>query len=136
MSEPRRGDEGAMAVEVVLLVPVLLLVVLLIVAMGRYVSAEGDTAAAARDAVRAATLARDPAGALAAARSTATAALPAGLVCAPANLEGQFVPGGTVTVRLDCQVSWDQLGLIGLTGSAAVHGSASAPVDVYRRSDT
>ena len=49
-----------MAVEVVMLVPVLLLVMLLVVAMGRYVSAQGAVAAAARDAVRSASSSGTP----------------------------------------------------------------------------
>ena len=41
-----------MSVEMIVLVPVLLMVVLIAVAGGRYVSAEGMTRAAARDAAR------------------------------------------------------------------------------------
>lgn len=131
----RRGprDAGSMAVEVVVLVPVLLLVMLLVVAMGRYVSAQGAVAAAARDAVRTATLERDPQSALDAARATARDVVPDTVVCAPAVLDGAFVAGATVSVRLDCRVSWDSLGLIGLTGTAEVCATSSAPIDLYRR---
>ncbi|WP_200829752.1 TadE/TadG family type IV pilus assembly protein, partial [Cellulomonas algicola] len=74
MGRTARGDDrGSMAVEVVVLIPVLLLVALLVVAAGRYASAEGEAEAIARDAVRAATLERDGASALAAARATAAA---------------------------------------------------------------
>ena len=45
-----------MAVEVVILAPVLLMFVMLVVAGGRYVSVQGDIEAAARDAARAASL--------------------------------------------------------------------------------
>ena len=47
-------ERGSMSVEMIVLVPVLLMVVLIAVAGGRYVSAEGMTRAAARDAARAA----------------------------------------------------------------------------------
>ena len=69
-------DRGSMAVEIVVLVPVLLAMLFLIVAFGRYVSAEGDTQAMARDAVRAATLERDRDSAVAAARAVAASAVP------------------------------------------------------------
>ena len=71
-----------MSVEMIVLVPVLLMVVLIAVAGGRYVSAEGMTRAAARDAARAASLERSSASAAAAASAalaraqTASAAVP------------------------------------------------------------
>ncbi|MBO3085518.1 TadE/TadG family type IV pilus assembly protein [Cellulomonas fengjieae] len=122
-----------MAVEIVVLVPMLVLVMVLIVAFGRYVTTEGDAQAAAREAVRAASLQRDEPSALAAAQSAAQASTPDSLVCAPAELRGAFVAGGTVTVELACTVSWSNLGLIGLTGTADVTASSSAPLDLYRR---
>lgn len=131
----RCDDSGAMAVEVVILVPLLVMIMVLVVAFGRYVSAEGDSQAAAREAVRAATLERDPASAAVAAQATATAMLPASLSCQPAVLSGDFAPGGTVTVELTCAVSWENLGLIGLSGTAEVRGTSSAPLDTYRRTD-
>ena len=59
MAERRAVDRerGAMAVEVVLLAPVLVAFVILVVAMGRYVSVRGDVEAAARDAARAGSVA-------------------------------------------------------------------------------
>lgn len=127
------ADRGSMAVEIVVLVPSLLLVLMLVVALGRYVTVEGDAQAAARDAVRAATFERDAVSAVAAARSTADASLPDAYACAPAQLEGAFVAGGTVTAVVACEVPWTNLGLIGLQGSASVEGRASAPLDQYRR---
>ena len=50
----RRDERGSMAVEVVILAPVLLMFVMLVVAGGRYVGVQGDIEAAARDAARAA----------------------------------------------------------------------------------
>lgn len=134
MSEARRrGDEGSMAVEVVLLVPALLMVMLLVVAFGRYTTAEGDVQAAAREAVRAATLQRDAVSARAAAQLAADAVLPATLECRPVELAGDFAPGRTLSVRVSCDVSWADLGLIGLSGVATVSGESAAPLDTYRR---
>ncbi len=134
MSEAgRRGDEGSMAVEVVLLVPALLMVMLLVVAFGRYTTAEGDVQAAAREAVRAATLQRDEASALAAAQRAADAVLPDTLTCRPVVLSGEFAAGRTLSVEVSCDVSWSNLGLIGLRGVASVSGQSTAPLDTYRR---
>lgn len=122
-----------MAVEVVLLVPLLVMMMFLVVAFGRYVSAEGEAQAMARDAVRAATLERDPESARLAAQEMAAGAAPASLVCDPAELRGAFVQGGQVTVDVECTVSFEDLGLVGLPGRAAVHGSSTAPLDQFRR---
>ena len=128
-------DHGAMAVEIVILVPMLVMIMVLVVAFGRYVSAEGVVQAAAREAVRSASLERDAASALLAARGAAAAVLPDTVSCLPAELVGDFVPGGTITVELTCEVSWENLGLIGLGGSAQVDATSSAPLDVYRRTE-
>lgn len=133
MPAAARGDRGSMAVEVVILIPMLLMVVMLIVAFGRYVSAEGVTEAAAREAARAASLERDVTSARAAAAAAASSSLPANLSCGPATVTGAFVAGGIITVDLTCQVSWQNLGFIGLGGSVAVSGSSSAPLDQFRR---
>lgn len=122
-----------MAVEVVILVPALLMIVVLVVAFGRYVSAEGQAQAAVREGARAATLARDADSARAAAQSAVAAVVPESLTCDPAQLSGAFVAGGTITVTVRCDVSWRSLGLIGLSGTAEVRASSGAPLDLYRR---
>ena len=127
------AERGSMAVEIVLLTPLLVMMMFLVVAFGRYVSAEGAAQALARDAVRSATLERNGEAALAAARSMAAAAEPANLSCAPAELHGAFVKGGQVTVDVECTVSFRDLGLIGLPGEADVTASSTAPLDEYRR---
>lgn len=130
----RRGDDtGSMAVEIVVLIPVLVMVMVLVVAFGRYVNAEGDVQAVAREAVRAATLERDETSAREAAQAAATAMVPDTVTCAPIVVTGDFVPGGLVTVDISCQVPWDNLGLIGLSGSGAVNATSTAPLDLYRR---
>ncbi|MBO0923874.1 pilus assembly protein [Cellulomonas sp. zg-ZUI199] len=126
-------DRGSMAVEVVVLVPLLVLMMFLVVAFGRFVSAEGAAQAMARDAVRAATLERSGDAALAAARAMADAAAPDSLRCEPAELTGDFVAGDLVTVEVRCRVSFSDLGLVGLPGSADVTGSSTAPLDTWRR---
>jgi Flp pilus assembly protein TadG len=122
-----------MAVEIVLLAPVMMAFMMLVVAGGRYVAVRGDIEAASRDAVRAATLERTASAAQAAAEDTANAALQDVGRCQGAVLTGDFVSGSTITVTVTCDVSYDGLGLIGLPGSKTVTISSSAPIDKYRR---
>jgi Flp pilus assembly protein TadG len=123
-----------MAVEVVVLVPVLFAFILLIVAGGRLVMAQGEVDSAARDAARAASIARSKGEAQAAANRAVAATINLGGNCEPVSLTGtQFVAGGQVTVNVQCRVSFSDLGLIGLPGSLPVRGESVAPLDVYRR---
>ncbi|NEA31505.1 pilus assembly protein [Streptomyces sp. SID13031] len=122
-----------MAVEIVLLAPVMMAFMMLVVAGGRYVAVRGDIEAASRDAVRAASLERDVGTAQAAAVDTAIAALQHPDQCQDPELSGNFVSGGMITVTLTCEVSYDGLGLIGLPGTKRITISSSAPIDVYRR---
>ena len=132
-TERRRRERGTMAVEIVLLAPVMMAFMMLVVAGGRYVSVRGDIEAASRDAVRAATLERTESDAEAAAANIAAASLQKAGDCSGATLSGDFVSGGMLTVTISCQVSYDGLGLIGLPGSKTVTISSSAPIDQYRR---
>jgi TadE-like protein len=54
-----RSDCGSMAVELVIAGPALVLLLLLVSASGQWLNLTGDVSAAARDSVRAASLARD-----------------------------------------------------------------------------
>ena len=126
-----------MAVEVVILAPVLMAFVLLIVAGGRYVAVKGDMEATARDAARAASLERGYGAAYAAADDVRVRSIDKNTTCQPVDMGGSnFVAGGMVTVRMDCRVSYDGLGLIGLPGSIGVDATSSAPLDCFRRTDS
>lgn len=129
----RRGDRGSMAVEMVLMTPVLMAFVMLVVAFGRYVSVQGDIEAAARDAARAASLAPTWGEAQSAARSTITASLDDDTTCNVVDVGGTWEPGGDVSVSLRCSVSMSGLGLIGLPGNVGVDADSSVPLDPYRR---
>ncbi|WP_240755601.1 TadE/TadG family type IV pilus assembly protein [Nocardioides iriomotensis] len=133
MRRPLRRDEsGSMAVEVVILTPVLMMFVMLIAACGRYVAVQGDIQATARDAVRAASLERTVDAAHVAATRIVQQSLDDGTTCRPLGLSG-FAAGGVVRVDLDCEVSYRGLGLIGLPGSVRVQTMSQAPIDIYRR---
>lgn len=129
----RRSEDGSMAVEMVLLAPVLLSFVLFVVMCGRYVAVRGDVDAAARDAVRSASLQTSWGDAQAAARSTVDRSLDSQTTCRVPDLRGEWAAGGTLTVDLTCKVSFRGLGLIGVPGEATVSASSSVPLDPYRR---
>ncbi len=129
----RAAERGSMAVEVVLMTPVLVAFLLLVVSFGRYVAVRGDVESATRDAVRAASLERSSPAAAQAARRTAAASLTGRMSCGPAVLSGGFNAGGMVTATLTCSVPLSDLGLLGLPGSVQVQASSSAPLDLYRR---
>jgi Flp pilus assembly protein TadG len=124
-----------MAVEIVILAPVMLAFMMLVVAAGRLVAVKGDLEAAARDGARAASLERDVSTAQSRAGAVVTASLDAQTTrCTGTSLGGSdFVSGGFVRVSLDCQVSYAGLGLIGLPGSVSVKATSAAPIDRYRR---
>lgn len=122
-----------MAVEMVLITPVLFAFVLLIVAFGRLVSVQGDVESAARDAARAASLAPTKAQAGTAARSTLAASLDDDTVCAnpDVNLD-RWEPDGVVTVTLNCTITMSDLGVPGLNKQVAVDATSAVPLDPYR----
>lgn len=130
----RAADErGSMAVEVVLMAPVLVAFLLLVVAFGRYVAVQGDMEAAARDAAREASLQFSSAAASNAARNVVTQSLDDGTTCTQINVGGSWKPGGEVVVRMHCTVSLSGLGLIGLPGSVGIDTESAVPLDPYRR---
>jgi Flp pilus assembly protein TadG len=120
-----------MAVEVVILAPVLMMFVMLVVAGGRYVGVEGDIQAAARDAARAAALESTSGAAEQAARATVAASLD-GSDC-QVGYNADFRPDGTVSVRITCDVPYGDLALIGLPGHVTIDTESHVRLDPYRR---
>lgn len=128
-----RGDQGSVAVELAIAIPMLVLVVLIVAAtfvMGR---ATVDVNSAAAAGARAASLARNGNAATSAATSAARANL-AGR-CARLSIDvatGGFRRGGQVRVTVSCTVTTRGLTGIGLPGSSTFKASATSPIDVYR----
>lgn len=122
-----------MAVEIVILAPLLMLFVLLIVMFGRYVAVRGDIDAAARDAARAASLQVTHAEGLASARVVVRESLDSQTDCSRIAMSDEWGPGETVTVRLTCRVSYEGLGLLGVPGSTQIEAESRVPLDPYRR---
>jgi Flp pilus assembly protein TadG len=130
------GDQGSVAAELVLLTPLLFLILLLAVAAGRLVLARLEVDSAARQAARAASLARDPAAAAADATATAESALASQhLTCSPLAISpdlSDFTPGGQVTVQVSCTVSLGGLSLLRLGGAETLTSAFTSPVDMFR----
>ncbi len=132
------ADEGSMSVEIVLLTPVLILFMLLVVACGRYVDLMGELQATTRDAARAASIQRSAGEAQLAAVEIVQEGLSDRANCGPVQVNYQPGPPdnravlGRVTTELSCTVSYDDLGLLGLPGSATLTTSSHAPLDAFR----
>lgn len=131
MSRLRRNECGSMAVEVVILAPILMMFVMLVVAGGRYVSVQGDIEAAARDGARAASLQDTRGEAKQAALSTITSSLD-GSDCAIGYNDANWGPDGSVSVTLRCRVPYDDLGLLGLPGGVTIEAESHVRLDPYR----
>ena len=131
------GQRGSMALELVLLAPVIVLVVWLfgIYAL-RLAVANGDIEAATRDAARSASIARSATAARqAAAASAATSLAASRRVCSSVQVAvstADFQAGGTVTVTVTCAISRNDLTPLGPGGVKDIRQAYTAPVDPYQ----
>ncbi len=125
----RPGTElGSMTVEFVILAPVMLLLMLFLVLCGLVIEAHGKVDGAARDAVRAASIARTAPEAQANALQAARGDLRRSCSATPATRVTGFGPASTqVVVRVTCQVDLRFISF----GSITVTGSAVAPLDTF-----
>jgi Flp pilus assembly protein TadG len=120
------GERGSLAVEFVILAPLLIGLMLFLVLAGRVVEAHGQVDGAARDAARAASVARSAADAQAAADQAVTDDVGVQL-CQPPEVRG-YAPGSTaVVVTLHCTVNLTFVS----GGTMAVTGYAVAPLDQF-----
>jgi hypothetical protein len=124
-----------MAVEIVIMAPVLVAFMLFVVALGRMVWIRGELESAARDAVRAASLERNAAAGENAADAVVDQQVGGTTECPVGELSGDFAAGGTITYSMVCIVDFEDLGLIGLPGSTEFTFSSDAPLDEFRRTD-
>jgi Flp pilus assembly protein TadG len=132
-------DDGSVTLELAIVTPALLLILLLVIAAGRLSSAHGQTEEAARDAARAASLARDSSSAQANAEAAARASLAdQHLSCASlsVSINGNYdSPAGTpaaVTATVGCQVALSDLAPLPVPGSRQVTASYTSVLDTYR----
>ena len=135
------GDRGSMSVELVVIAPALALLLLLVGAGGRWVESHGAIDGAARDAARAASVARTAGDAVSLAQQSADADLAASGWCDGGTVavgvtgfppDGAVVqPGDAVTVTVSCNVNMSPFTLLGFSAAAPVTGTAVAPLDPF-----
>ena len=124
-SERGEGLVAGLIVLAGVLVPLMFIVPL----FGRIETSRLAVQQAAREAVRAATLAPDAAQAQSAAQQAAATARSQTGVSLHLTLSGRFARGGTLTANTSTSVP---LGTIAGLGTIDVRGQASAPVGQYR----
>jgi Flp pilus assembly protein TadG len=130
-------QRGSTSLELVLVTPALVLLLLLVVAGGRIEQARGQIDGTAREAARAASIARTTTGARTAATELASRRLAdQGLTCGSLTVvtdTTDFHAGGSVTSTVRCSVDLSDLIGLGVPGSRVLTASATEPIDVYRR---
>lgn len=135
------AERGSISVELAVLAPALALLLLLVAAGARVVEVQGHIDGAARDAARAASIARSYGQAVAAAQQAAQADLGTTSLCTP-NTVGVQVAGypavavaipvpGAVTVTVTCQVNMSPFKALGFGVTKSFTGQAVAPLDPF-----
>jgi len=136
-----RSQRGSISVELAVLAPALALLLLLVAAGARVVEVQGHIDGAARDAARAASIARSYGQAVAAAQQAAQADLGTTSLCTagtvgtqvagyPAVPLGAATPGA-VTVTVTCQVNMSPFTALGFGVTKGFTGQAVAPLDPF-----
>jgi Flp pilus assembly protein TadG len=136
MSRHSRDDAGSLAVELIVLTPVIFLLAVVVLAFGRVAQARQQVVESARAGAQFAAVLPDAVQAESGAQATASTASRGG---GPSCLSSQvitdvshFYPGGYVTVTVICRVSVADLSVPGMPGSVVVRATSSAPIDPYR----
>lgn len=131
-----RDERGSMAIEAVLLTPLLVAAIMVIVAGSRYVDARGQTNHAAYAAARAASLTTNHDAAVAAGRKAAVHSMVnRGLACSRLEVAidaGEFRPGGTVRATVECVADLSDLSGIALPGTKTFTFTAVVPLEEHR----
>src|SRR5690606_2051191 len=129
------ADRGSAAIELAILAPAVIAVFVLLLIAGRTVIARQGIEAAAFDAARTASLARDAPPAVARARAAAEGALAAqGLTCLSVevslDLSGFARPVGepaSVTATVECVVNFRDVALPGMPGLTTLTAAFTSP---------
>ncbi|SDD44075.1 TadE/TadG family type IV pilus assembly protein [Auraticoccus monumenti] len=140
MTRRTRDDRGAVATELVVVIPALVIIIGLLVAGGRIWLARQGVQEAAASAARAASLARGAGEARQAAEGSAAANLDTqGLTCRPAQVVVDTrgyarAPGteATVGVTVTCTITLADVAVPGLPGSMTLTTRATSALDTFR----
>lgn len=132
----RTAERGSASVELVLMAPVLILLMVFVVLVGRLGQARADVDRAARDAARAASLARTSEAAHERAAAAARATLAdGGVSCRTMTIDldaDVFAPDGSVHATVGCSVDLADLSLLAVPGSRTITATFTQPVDAFR----
>jgi len=140
MKHGSRHQRGSASVELAVVTPAVLALFATLFIGGRVNLARQSIEAAAFDAARTASLARDAATAQTDATAAANSTLDAqGLSCSSLTVtistQGFAVPVGepaTVTANLTCQATFADVAFPGMPGTATLAASFTSPLDQYR----
>ena len=125
-----------MAIEAVVLTPVLVAAIMLIAAGSRYVDARGQTNHAAYAAARAASLTTNQEAALRAGDTAARQSMTnRGRACAQLRVAvdaGDFIPGGSVRATVTCRADLSDLIGFALPGAETFTFTAVVPLELHR----
>lgn len=125
------NERGSMAVETVMLAPVFLLFLMFLAGAGRLVQAQGEVSGSARDAARAASVARTMSDAESSAKAALDQALKDRCGSASVSLAGtDWREGGQVQARVTCELD---LGFLGFGATKQLTGTAVVPLEQFRR---
>ncbi|MFI5692300.1 TadE/TadG family type IV pilus assembly protein [Kribbella sp. NPDC051586] len=131
-----RGQRGTMALEMVILAPVLLLLFMFLLACGRYFQTSSLLESAARDGARSASQARSLPDAQSRVDQAVTATMGQAIKSCKDSASGSittgFVAGSPLSVEVTCTINYRDLGLLGLGGDTTITKRFTSSLDPYR----
>ena len=132
----QHGQRGTMALEMVILAPVLLLLFMFLLACGRYLQTSSLLESAARDGARSASQARSLPEAQTrvdeAVSTTMGQAIKSCKDSASGSITTGFVAGSPLSVEVTCTINYRDLGLLGLGGDTTITKRFTSSLDPYR----
>ena len=128
----RVGEGGSIAVELVILAPLITVLLAVVVLVGRVEATRADIAGAAHAAARDLSLAHDPAAAMGDARALIDATLHVGSSdCLRATLRSS-ITATEVRVTVSCEVGLSDVAVLPVPGSMTVSATATEVIDQHR----
>jgi Flp pilus assembly protein TadG len=132
----KRTEHGTMALEMVILAPILLILFMFLLACGRYFQTSSLLENAARDGARAASQSRSLNEAQIRLDDAVTDTMAQGVESCKQSAEGSitsgFTAGTPLSVEVTCTINYQDLGLLGLGGDTKITKKFSSSLDPYR----
>ncbi|MFF0341143.1 TadE/TadG family type IV pilus assembly protein [Kribbella sp. NPDC004875] len=131
-----REQCGTMALEMVILAPVLLALFMFLLACGRYFQTSSLLESAARDGARSASQARSLPEAQTRVDQAVSGTMAQGVKSCKESAAGSittgFVAGQPLSVEVTCTINYRDLGLLGLGGDTKITKRFTSSLDPYR----